>query len=165
MEEQLSHLANTDMLTGAFNRRAGLLLLEAQMKQANRDKTQLTIVFVDIDNLKTVNDKYGHNEGDELITAVSNGIGQVLRASDTLCRIGGDEFLIILPKCNKEQADQTWNRVVDIFDHYNKSNSKPYEICASYGFAEYPPEKEMPLDEFISLADREMYKCKQRLKK
>lgn len=165
MEEQLRHLANTDILTGVYNRRAGLLLLETQMKQAKRGKTLLTIGFIDVNDLKNVNDKYGHNEGDELIKAVSNGIAQVLRSSDTLCRLGGDEFLIILPRCTREQAEQTWLRVNDIFNYHNAEKSRHYKISASFGFIEYSPDNDMLIDELISQADQEMYKCKQEYKK
>jgi diguanylate cyclase (GGDEF)-like protein len=164
MEQQLEIMANTDMLTGCYNRRAGLLILETQMKQAKRDLAPLTICFVDVNNLKCINDKFGHAEGDEVIKAVSKSITQVLRASDILCRLGGDELLAVLPKCNNEQAQQMGKRISKIFDFYNKENGKPYAISASVGFAEFKHDKDIAIDEFISLADKEMYQNKQAFK-
>jgi diguanylate cyclase (GGDEF)-like protein len=165
MQQQLEIMANTDMLTGIYNRRAGLLILESQMKQTRRDSTPLTICFVDVNNLEYINDKFGHAEGDEAIKAVSKSIAQVLRASDILCRLGGDEMLAVLPKCNKEQAQQMGKRISNIFDLYNKKNGKPYAISASFGFAEYQRDSDIALDEFISIADKEMYQNKQAFKK
>jgi diguanylate cyclase (GGDEF)-like protein/PAS domain S-box-containing protein len=165
MEQQLEIMANTDVLTGSYSRRAGLLILETQMKQAKRDAAPLTIGFVDVNNLKHINDKFGHAEGDEAIIAVNKSIAKVLRASDTLCRFGGDELLIILPKCNKEQARQMWQRISNNFDFYNRESGKPYTVSASFGFAEYQHDKDIPIDHFIDSADKEMYANKQAFKK
>lgn len=161
-EVELERFANTDTLTGVANRRAGLLILERAVKLAERDLTPLSICFVDVDDLKTVNDRHGHKVGDQLIVSVVEAIGRCLRQSDTLCRLGGDEFLLVLPGCDLRSAESLWERVESELEAVNRMPGKPYSASVSHGFAEYPLDAGPNVDEFISWADAEMYKRKAR---
>ena len=160
LEMKLQEYADTDMLTGILNRRAGLYILEKSIYAARRERTSLTICYIDVNGLKKVNDIYGHTEGDRLIITVSAAVRDSLRESDTLCRLGGDEFLIILPKCDLDEAGQVKKRIIHQFDTINGKGEYPYGISVSFGLAVYPADSTPDIDEFISQADREMYKEK-----
>ncbi len=164
LEEKIINFATIDSLTNTYNRRMCFEFLEQQMKFATRNKTPLTICFIDVNNLKIINDKLGHKYGDDLIITVSNILKQSKRDSDLLCRLGGDEFLMILPNSNLSNCEFLWERILNNIDDYNKKSSKIYNISLSHGFAEYNKE-EITVDEFISLADKEMYKEKIIIKK
>lgn len=164
LEEKIIKFATIDSLTNTYNRRMCFEFLEQQMKFAIRNKTALTICFIDVNNLKIINDKLGHKHGDDLIITVSNILKQSKRESDLLCRLGGDEFLMILPNSNLSNCEFLWERISNNIDDYNKKSSKIYNISLSHGFAEYNKD-EITVDEFISLADKEMYKEKITVKK
>lgn len=165
-EDELEKLASTDMLTGALNRRAGMEILENGLKLAKRKKYHLTICFVDVNNLKMVNDTIGHDEGDGMIKTVSSTLAASLRASDVLVRLGGDEFLVILPECSLQVAEKLWKRFQQALDKKNKAGGRSYQLSVSHGFAEYAPDQPIPnLRDFITLADERMYECKKAFKK
>ncbi|HDH97501.1 MAG TPA: PAS domain S-box protein, partial [Proteobacteria bacterium] len=160
VEEKLRLLATRDELTGFLNRRSGILVLEKMMKLAKRDGSKLSICFIDVDDLKDVNDTYGHMEGDRLLKTLAGFIRESLRDTDVVCRLGGDEFLLIFPQCSMDQAEVVWARVESRINAYNKSRLKPYEIKVSRGFAEYDPEKVKSVYGFIGIADERMYRDK-----
>jgi len=162
MEERLRLLATRDELTGFLNRRSGLLVLEKMMGLAKRDGSKLSICFVDVNDLKEVNDTYGHLEGDRLLKTLAGCIKESLRDTDVVCRLGGDEFLLIFPQCPLDQAEIIWKRVASRIAAYNKDPLKPYDIEVSHGFAEYDPDKVKSIYGFIGLADEQMYRDKRR---
>jgi diguanylate cyclase (GGDEF)-like protein len=100
----LQVLAGTDPLTGAANRRAWEEALDAALVRAARDSRPLSVAFLDLDDFKAYNDRYGHQAGDVLLKAVSAAWQNQLRTSDILARIGGDEFSVLLPGCHLEMA-------------------------------------------------------------
>jgi len=164
-EDELERFATTDMMTGVLNRRAGLAFLEKSLHLAKRHGYKLTICYVDVNNLKIVNDTIGHNEGDELIKTVSEVLKKSLRISDTVCRLGGDEFLMILPKCSLRTAKKLWKRVSEKLEALNSRKNKKYPVSVSRGFLEFDPKQKVPpINEFISAADAEMYKEKRKFK-
>jgi diguanylate cyclase (GGDEF)-like protein/PAS domain S-box-containing protein len=160
VETELRKLATTDMLTDVYNRRSGLLLFKQQLQLAQRNKQILSICYVDIDFLKTVNDIYGHAEGDEVLKTTGAIMKEVLRKVDIVCRLGGDEFLLIFPQCTIKQAVYIWNRIDDKINSFNAKKTKPYSISLSRGFAECDPVNEKSADQLITIADKEMYKHK-----
>jgi diguanylate cyclase (GGDEF)-like protein len=107
-----------------------------------------------------VNDTYGHAEGDRYITLVSDHIREVIRKSDTPIRLGGDEFLIILPDCDMEEAITVLNRLTERLEEVNQSGQFGFTASISYGFAEYDPQYPPEYEALIALADNEMYKHK-----
>ncbi|UCC12351.1 MAG: PAS domain S-box protein [candidate division WOR-3 bacterium] len=161
-EENLRKLATTDALTGVLNRGFGLLIFSKQLKVAKRNNTKLSICYVDVNGLKTINDTYGHAEGDETLRLVSTFLQEASREVDILCRLGGDEFLLVLPQCPIENARLVYQRIDDKVFQFNEQHLKPYKLSLSHGFAEYDPVAEKSVDQLIAAADQQMYEDKQR---
>ncbi|MDO7975969.1 GGDEF domain-containing protein [Oceanotoga teriensis] len=164
-QEKLEKYANYDELTGIYNRRMGMIILEEQMKFTKRYLTPLSICFLDVNNLKITNDKFGHNTGDKLLTDITMLIKQNIREIDILCRMGGDEFLIIFPKCTERNAEMIWERIKKDFNTINEIDKKDYEISVAHGIHEYKFDSFITLDELISFADKKMYTEKRKMKK
>ncbi len=161
-EENLRKLATTDALTGVLNRGFGLLIFSKQLKVAKRNNTKLSICYVDVNGLKAINDTYGHAEGDETLRLVSTFLQEASREVDIICRLGGDEFLLVLPQCPIENARLVYQRIDDKVFQFNEQHLKPYKLSLSHGFAEYDPVSERSVDQLIAAADQQMYEDKQR---
>jgi diguanylate cyclase (GGDEF)-like protein len=153
-------LATMDSLTEVLNRRSGLLLLRKELQFSKRNNTELSICYTDINNLKEINDTFGHREGDEVLRVVARILKEEVRESDSVCRLGGDEFLIILPQCPVDKAEEVWIRIAARLKALNAIKMNPYKISLSHGFAEYEPNNPSSLDEMLIVADFEMYKDK-----
>ena len=159
-ERKLKEMAYIDPLTGGFNRRYGLELLERQIKLSQRDKSSLLLAFLDIDNFKSINDDFGHEEGDYVLKGTTKLFKEKLREVDIICRMGGDEFLLVFPGSSIEEAPIIRKRLEKALSYLNDKIEKDYDIQFSIGFSEYLPGKPKDLDRLISIADREMYKEK-----
>lgn len=162
-EQELRTLATTDALTGVLNRGSGLLLFEKQLQLAKRNNSKLSVCYIDVNGLKGINDKHGHQEGDEALRFVSKVLKDTLRKVDIVCRLGGDEFLLIFPQCPNENTMVVWKRIAKKVAEFNATQTKPYAISLSRGFAEYDPNEEKFVDQLIAIADQEMYKHKHRI--
>lgn len=142
-KEDLEYYANNDILTGVFNRRGGMQILHKAISMANRHELPLSLCFLDLNGLKVINDSRGHSEGDRFIEQVADSIRGRVRASDTVFRFGGDEFIIIFPGCNKDEA----LKIISDIEGAGRD--------FSYGISEY--KEGMTLDELINMADKGMY--------
>lgn len=164
MEEHsllLEQQARSDRMTGTLNRMAGLELLTAEMVRAGENSLNLTVGFVDIDDLKKINDTYGHSEGDRIILALVDCIKKCIRTTDQIVRMGGDEFLLLFPECEPESV-QT---IVDRIEHCVKETNlqrKPdeVELSFSYGLAHLNPQNPIQPEDLIEQADQTMYRHK-----
>lgn len=159
-EDRLRMLATMDSLTEVLNRRSGLLLLRKQLQFSKRNNAELSICYVDINDLKEINDTYGHREGDEVLRGVARILKEEVRESDAVCRLGGDEFLIILPQCSLDKAGEVWFRIAARLKALNAIKMNPYKISLSHGFADFEPANPSSIDEMLIVADFEMYKDK-----
>jgi diguanylate cyclase (GGDEF)-like protein/PAS domain S-box-containing protein len=159
-QKKLQVYATMDILTGTLNRRAGLVILEKQIQLCKRNNWDLTICYIDVDGLKAVNDAYGHQEGDDYILFITNVLKEIIRESDGLCRLGGDEFLLMLPECDIPQAEQVLKRILSALEEHNERRTKPYNISFSYGLVKYDFEEQPKIGRLIARADMEMYKHK-----
>ncbi len=159
-EEELKRLATIDTLTEVLNRGSGLLFFKKQLKLSKRNNWKLSICYLDVNGLKTINDTYGHQKGDEALKLVSGFLKEMIREGDIACRLGGDEFLLVLPQCPIDQALFVWKRISDKVADFNTSKKIPYVISLSHGIAECDPSEEKSVDQLLAIADREMYKTK-----
>src|SRR3954454_14536862 len=111
--ELLSEQARTDELTGLYNRRHFHERLAAELARAQRDDAPFGLVLLDVDDFKRVNDVYGHPVGDQVLVAFGRVLERHVRAGDVVCRTGGEEFAVVLPKADLEEAAQAAERLVD----------------------------------------------------
>ncbi len=162
MENKLKYFAERDPLTNVFNRRQFEALLSHEISRTKRSREPITVIYLDVDNLKEINDTFGHKKGDELLVKVADGLKKGLRESDIIARVGGDEFIIVTPGLRKKDAEKLINRLRKQI--VKESKGLPYKIDFSYGIAEIIPGRKAEIDQIVSDADREMYKMK-RIKK
>jgi diguanylate cyclase (GGDEF)-like protein len=159
--EKLEHLVQTDPLTTAFNRHAFYGFLK---KRGDAEKTVSGCVgFFDIDNLKPINDRYGHAAGDLAIRAVVKAIRGVMRAEDLIFRWGGDEFFVIMVSMNEEMARSRMDRLEAMLtDIMLEGTNERLTVGVSYGFKDFAEISE--LEQAVKCADEEMYRRKQERK-
>ncbi len=162
MEEEMEKLAHFDSLTGACNRGYGLSLLERELKFARRRKTPFLLVYIDIDDFKNINDTFGHGEGDQALKKVVKLLKSALREIDIICRMGGDEFLLIFPDSTQKNLPIIKERFNKNLIKLNKTIDKPYKIGFSIGISCYDPDNPQPMDELIRIADNKMYEEKKK---
>ena len=162
MEEELKKLAHYDTLTGAYNRGYGLELLQRQLKLSKRDKSPLLLAYSDLDNLKDINDEFGHDEGDRAMIQVAKLFKSILREVDIITRMGGDEFLLIFLDSSLNEIPIIRKRLSNELARLNQVSKKPYKIGFSTGFSTYDPANPQLIDELIRIADQNMYKEKKR---
>ena len=164
MERKLENLAHFDALTGCCSRGYGLSLLEQQIKTAKRKKTTVLLLYLDIDDLKYINDTFGHKEGDKVLKEATKLFKSTLREVDIICRIGGDEFLLIFPENSLNDASLIRGRLNKNLKKLNQKLAKPYEIDFSIGLSVYDPSNPLSIEELIRIADENMYEEKKKKK-
>lgn len=150
-------LSSRDPLTNALNRRSFFELAEYELKRSNRYGLPFTVAYIDLDNFKEVNDRFGHEVGDKLLVSVVNSFESSIRSTDIISRFGGDEFVILLPETNGEAAVMLLNRIHDQLDDVMRQNKWPVSI--SIGAASYS-RAPASADEAIHKADELMYQVK-----
>ena len=160
MEEELKKLAHHDPLTGTYNRGYGLELLQRQVKIARRNKTSFLLAYTDLDNLKRINDKFGHKEGDKAIVQMVNLFQSTLREVDIIIRMGGDEFLLIFPESSPKDLSIINERFKENLIKLNQAIKKSYKIGFSIGISCYDTDNPRSAEELIRIADEKMYKEK-----
>lgn len=153
-------MAFTDNLTKLPNRRHVFRTLELQHKASGQGRKAYSVILFDIDFFKSINDRFGHNVGDKVIQATRNICEAILRDTDTIGRIGGEEFLILLPDTGIKEAYNIAERLREYFESYNFDDIAPgLTVTSSFGVTEYMPDDET-LDLVINRADRLLYKAK-----
>jgi diguanylate cyclase (GGDEF)-like protein/PAS domain S-box-containing protein len=164
LEEEILSLSLTDELTGLYNRRGFTLLAEQEVKQANRMKRAMLLLFGDVDNLKMINDVLGHAHGDLALKEVSAILKKCFREADILARVGGDEFVVLALDASIESAEVMANRLQASLEAHNLQRDETYPLSLSMGIARYDPEAPCTLSELIAQADGLMYLQKQAAK-
>jgi diguanylate cyclase (GGDEF)-like protein/PAS domain S-box-containing protein len=162
--EELTVLAQMDTLTGLGNRSAIQQRAEAELSRAKRSKSNLCFALVDIDNLKEINDTLGHLAGDEALKITGTKIRSVLRSYDFAGRWGGDEFLIIIPGPNIENAQKIGERLCQIIssETYHLASEAEFTVTVSVGLACLSGQDESSTsDDLFAKADKALYEAKQ----
>lgn len=158
--EQLSHLANTDALSGLANRRFFVEQLEREFARAKRYRRPLTLLYLDLDDFKAINDRFGHAVGDAVISNLSLSMRAVLRSTDLLARIGGDEFAVLLPETTIKGGvgvTQKLKRALVAFT--SRPDCVITSLTFSAGLAQFRFEDET-IDDLLARADHAQYKAK-----
>lgn len=163
-EEKLKYIAAIDTLTGSYNRGIGLTFLENEVNTIRRNNSVFSVCYIDINRLKYVNDNFGHSEGDELIVSVCKFIREVINENDILCRLGGDEFIILFPNSKKEETEEVLIKIISNINKSNKMKLKPYSVSFSYGIIQVDTDNCGSIDDIIKTADAKMYEHKQKNK-
>lgn len=163
--QELHSLATRDELTGLYNRRGFMTLAKQYYENAKRKKHAFLLLFLDLDELKQVNDRYGHAEGDEAIRNTAEIISRSFRKVDTFARLGGDEFTVLVVEAVSEDETYFRNRLIEEIHVFNKNSGKAYELSISMGAASYNPESNITFDDLLKKADHSLYLEKAKRKK
>lgn len=155
--EKVNYFMHHDILTQSFNRHYFNTFLEKKLVEAEYKKTKLTLVTMDLNNLKITNDTYGHECGDKLLTSFATGVEKGIRSTDCFARYGGDEFQLLLVDLSNQEVEALIHRIKDYFDsHPLKYNEHLIQISFCFGIAHFP-EDDISFDGLISIADYNMY--------
>jgi len=162
LKEEFKKQANTDALTGLYNRRYFFKHAAKEFSRAKRNGLDLSVISIDIDYFKKINDKYGHPVGDKVLIEMSNNIFPNLRQEDILARVGGEEFAIILPDTTLEKAKAVAQRICHTKNTFvvNEQNNNTIEIQVSVGLVSMKV-ADLNFDDLFVRADHALYKAKE----
>ena len=158
--EELRALSLQDPLTKANNRRGFFHLANQQLKFAQRTGSSLVLFFVDVDDMKWINDTLGHKEGDLALIETANVLRETFRESDIIGRVGGDEFAVLAIQAPGAQADDMLVRLQERLEARNVQPNRHFRLSFSVGITTYDPDEPLPLDELMAGADALMYEDK-----
>lgn len=161
MQDHLRTLSITDELTGLSNRRGFFAFAQQQMKQARRNNERMVLFFADLDDLKAINDTYGHVSGDRALADAAQILRETCRDSDILARMGGDEFAVILGNAPDAGIEAVRERLAKRLAEYNTRRDGTFKLSLSEGLAVFDPERPVTVDDLIREADARMYEQKQ----
>jgi diguanylate cyclase (GGDEF)-like protein/PAS domain S-box-containing protein len=157
LEEEIKLIAITDDLTGLLNRRGFLRFAQKQIEIVNRNKSNFALLYLDLNDMKTINDEFGHREGDQALIDISNILNKTFRSSDIIARMGGDEFAILMTG-----AKTVIDNLLDNLRNYDEKTERGYKLSVSTGIVYYDPAHPCALEDLLLKADTLMYENKQR---
>jgi diguanylate cyclase (GGDEF)-like protein len=154
---------HVDYLTGANNRKKLDLYLKDKIISSDKDNA-FSLIIMDINNFKAINDNFGHAIGDDALEVFVRLLKNCLRSTDFIARYGGDEFVAILDVSNMNDLLATIGRINEYFENFNKKNSRQYKLELSMGYDVYDIKSKMTAEEFIKHVDMLMYENKMKKK-
>jgi diguanylate cyclase (GGDEF)-like protein len=160
-QQRIEQLAHTDLLTGLPNRLLMSQRIDYALRLAERDGGEFAVLFVDLDRFKNINDSLGHPFGDRVLIDVARRIQDCLRQVDTLCRLGGDEFLLLLHQADVAAAERVGRRVIEALSQPFELDALQFSISCSIGVAMFPADG-VCMDDLVQCADTAMYSVKER---
>jgi diguanylate cyclase (GGDEF)-like protein len=165
LQKNLQNLSLLDDLTGLYNRRGFLALAEQHLRMIQRKGAAL-LIYLDLDDLKLINDSYGHLEGNRALIVTANVLRACFRQSDIIARLGGDEFCVLMTDAGQDSSQQVRKRLQQRADFINALSSWNFRLSLSVGIAEVPVVHQPSLDQLLRIADTQMYgeKRKKRLR-
>lgn len=152
LAEEVYKLAVLDPLTGLYNRRSGEQRLTQEISRAERHGRPLTVLLIDLDDLKQVNDLHGHPAGDQVIRLFAERLNRAIRGSDLAVRLGGDEFMVLLPECKPEEVRHVLNRLSGLKIEYE---GRDVPVAFSAGWTNYRSGESA--DDLMKRADNVLY--------
>lgn len=156
IDREIRNLALTDELTGLYNRRGFLASATHQLKMAHRNAEDVLLLFCDVDNLKGINDSFGHHEGDLALIRAASALRATFRDSDILARLGGDEFAVLASDASIPSRQAIVPRIEKNLEQANSARLR-YSLSFSIGIARFDPGTPASLGELMALADQQMY--------
>ena len=163
LEEKLHAASITDELTGLINRRGFLLFARKQLEIVKRSKKTFSILFLDLDEMKRINDEFGHKEGDKALAAMADILKKTFRESDIIARIGGDEFAILMTDPPGAAIEKTVaHHIKDSLRVHNEQSGKGYRLSVSMGMVYHDQAHPRTVEQLLSRADELMYEHKQK---
>lgn len=160
MLAELRSLSLIDELTGLYNRRGFITLAQQQLNIADRTGRGLLLLFADLDDMKWINDTFGHYEGDQALIKTANILKKNFRKGDIAARIGGDEFVVLAVETTWTSTESITSRLQEIFEAHSAREDCRYKLSISIGIARYDPEYPCSIDELLTRADTLMYEHK-----
>lgn len=154
---QFRSLLLTDDLTGLYNRRGFLFMATQHLKLARRTGQHLLLFFMDVDNLKFINDDLGHIKGDAFLICCANALKQTFRETDILARFGGDEFVVLVHEGVSRGPSAILRRLEKSLHAVNRNVPGPHRLSLSAGTSSFDPRNPLSLTELLNRADRRMY--------
>jgi diguanylate cyclase (GGDEF)-like protein len=159
--EQMGKQAVTDELTGLYNRRAFAGMAEKEVGRARRYQRPLSLIFFDIDHFKDVNDTHGHLVGDQVLRILTEKVTKTTRATDIVCRYGGEEFIVLMPEAGREEALAMAERLREMVSGITVvAAGRTLSLTISLGLAEFESGGDETLEDLIRRADKAMYSAK-----
>lgn len=155
-KEKYQRITLIDELTGLYNRRGFYYLAGQHIKLVKRYKEDLLLILADLDNMKFINDNFGHLEGDAALRTVAKILKNTFRSTDIISRLDGDEFTVIAFGASEQAAEVIKDRLQRNLDTYNHKNGH-YHLSLSMGTVHYTPREDMTLEELIARADQNLY--------
>ncbi|TCB14912.1 GGDEF domain-containing protein [Acinetobacter sp. ANC 5045] len=162
--EELLHLSQHDALTKVSNRRTFDEMLDSYFEQARHDEVPLSLLFIDVDFFKKYNDHYGHQKGDEVISAIAKSIKDSIRHMDFVARYGGEEFVVLLPETDAHGAYAVASNIFKAVERLAIPHSQSLvdsNVTISLGFTVYKGEADIFKSDFLQRADQALYRAKQ----
>jgi diguanylate cyclase (GGDEF)-like protein/PAS domain S-box-containing protein len=160
MIRRLESISLTDDLTGLFNRRGFFTFAQQYIGVAGRKPTPLFLLYIDLDNLKRINDSYGHHMGDTALVRMAQILRATFRASDVKGRMGGDEFAVFPIGTTQRSVEASLGRLTKAIRAFNAARRSPFKLMISYGLACYDPEYPSTIEDLMVRADKLMYEQK-----
>ncbi len=162
--KKLEVLAVMDELTGLYNRRAFMTITKQNIELKNRKKSDVLLVFFDLDGLKQINDNFGHSSGDIAIKAFSDILSKTFRKSDIIARLGGDEFTVLAIDCTIKEYNTILKRIDKSINEYNLKSGNKFKLAMSSGAAPCKDSDQCTIENLMEEADAELYKAKRKKK-
>ncbi len=161
----LETISKIDALTGVYNRRGFYEMAVKMIHNKNNRGKKVILIFADLDNLKSINDRIGHDAGDFAIKSIASVLTDSMRATDIVARFGGDEFVAMAVEEVTTDAEMIKQKIKTLMNEFNDRSGKNYYICVSVGYSEFLCADDVVLEDYLGLADEKLYEDKQKKRK
>lgn len=159
-ELNILQLATMDELTNLSNRRGFMLLAQHSLRICEREGVPASLIYLDLDEFKSINDSFGHAAGDRALITFADVLRSMCRSSDVIGRLGGDEFAVLIRNATTKQAGITKNRIRDALDSRNRQSGEGYAIFFSHGVVDFNRTSRVGIEQLLENADWLMYQMK-----
>ncbi|MEN8262784.1 MAG: GGDEF domain-containing protein [Nitrospirota bacterium] len=160
VEAKMKGLLLVDQLTGLYNRKGFFTLVKNHMEKAKREDKKIILIYADVNGLKSINNKYGRQEGDMMLLGTANNMKSTFRKSDIIARIGSDEFVVFLAGAAQESVGKIIDRFKQSITIHNSKKHRKYELSIDIVLLKYDSKSDYSVDDMLAQANELMYKTK-----